>query len=306
MSKVMTQSSTSEKPIYHLTLDLPNHAISAFELALEPLVQSLLWSADDRCEIQTMEGYAQTRPDPELLQAAIAGAAELSGITPPQCTVAREAQRDWVAENLQTFPPLHLGRFYIYGDHIHARPPAACIPLRVSASVAFGTGQHATTAGCLKAIERLAKKKRFGRVLDMGTGSGILAMAAARLSQARVLACDIDPKAVAVARANAHLNRLSTRIETRAGRGYGALHDPRYGPAPAKYDLIIANILARPLAAMALDLSRHLAPGGRAVLSGLVECDERRVLAPHIEQGVYLEARSVLDGWLTLVLRKPA
>ena len=188
------------------------------------------------------------------------------------------------------------------------RPPPGIISLRIDQSVAFGTGQHATTAGCLMAIERLSKRRKFHRALDMGTGSGILALGAQRLTRAHVIATDIDQCATDVAAQNARLNRVGRTIRTASGVGYQALKSFRHrsGPGTAlTFDLIVSNILARPLAAMAPDLARHLEPGGYAVLSGLLVRDERYVVAAHRAQGLVFQQRIVLDGWLTMILKKP-
>ena len=288
-----------------VAISIPENAIPVFEDALEPFVQSLLWSVDDEAEMQVMEGYSDTPPDEGLLSAAIKGAAKVAGITAPDVTVEQIKDRDWVAENLKQFPPISIGRFYIYGAHVDGSSPASAIALRIDQSVAFGTGSHATTAGCLLAIGDIAKSKKPKRVLDMGTGSGILALAMANLWRIPVVACDIDEKAVAVARTNASLNSLGAYIKTGAGNGYMALKNGNLKKqAQKKFDLITANILARPLAGMAPDLTNALLPGGRAVLSGLIIRDEKMVLNAHRRHGLYLEKRIVIDGWLTLVLKK--
>lgn len=289
-----------------IAISIPEATIPVFENALEPFVQSLLWSVDDEAEIQVMEGFTDTPPDAELLSTAIENAAKLAGITTPTVTIEQIENRDWVAENLKQFPPISIGRFYIYGAHVDDRPPASTTSLRIDQSVAFGTGNHATTAGCLLAIGDIAKSKKPKRILDMGTGSGILALAMASLWRTPVVACDIDKKAVGVARANASLNRLAAYIKTGAGNGYMALkNDNLKKRAQKKFDLITANILARPLAGMAPDLADALLPGGRAILSGLIIRDEKMVLNAHGRHGLYLEKRISIDGWLTLVLKKP-
>ena len=288
-----------------IAISIPENVIDVFEAALEPFVQSLLWSVDDETEIQVMEGFSDTPPNEELLSAAIETAAKSAGITAPIVTVEQIENRDWVAENLKQFPPISIGRFYIYGAHVDERPPPSTTSLRIDQSIAFGTGNHATTAGCLLAIGELAKSKKPKRVLDMGTGSGILALAMAGLWRVTVVACDIDEKAVGVARGNAALNRLAMYIKTGAGNGYMALKSGSLKKlAQKKFDLITANILARPLASMAPDLASALLPGGRAVLSGLITRDEKMVLNAHRRHGLYLEKRIIIDGWLTLVLKK--
>ncbi len=177
------------------------------------------------------------------------------------------------------------------GTHLMAAAPPGRIALRLDAGLAFGSGEHSSTRGCLRALETLARGWRPRRVLDLGTGSGILAIAAAKLLGATVLGTDIDPWAVRVAAQNARQNRVGTRVRTALAPGWRG----RAVRAGAPYDLVFANILARPLCAMARDLAFHLAPGGRAILSGLLAGQARMVLAAHRRQGLVLE-RMVQGG----------
>ncbi len=209
------------------------------------------------------------------------------------------AARDWLAENQLTFPPLRVGRFFIYGSHHRGGVPAGAIGIRVDAATAFGTGEHASTRACLLALEQLARRHRFRRVLDIGTGTGILAIAAAKLLHRTVLASDIDAGAVLVARLNLARNRVNRLVRLRRASGYRDR-----AVCKSRSDLILSNILARPLALLASELARALAPGGRAVLSGLLRRQEPIVLVPHRGFGITLERRLVLDGWSTLILRR--
>ncbi len=209
--------------------------------------------------------------------------------------------KNWVLEVEQRYPPMALGRFFVHASHYEGVVPAGLVPLLVDAGMAFGTGEHATTAGCLLAISRLHKAGlRPERILDMGCGSGILAMAAHKLwPQAAVLGVDIDPVAVEVARANAALNRCRPKLLYLAGDGY----QHRLVHACGPYDLIIANILARPLMRMAKDLARVKAPGGAGVLSGLLNTQERMVLSAHRMQGMALTDAVRRNGWSALTIR---
>jgi ribosomal protein L11 methyltransferase len=250
-----------------------------------------------------VEAYAEREPDRAALEAAAemvglahglaSGAGLLAGMT-----IERLAPRDWVRENQLSFPPLRVGRFFVYGSHHRGGVPAGSIGLLIDAAAAFGTGEHATTRGCLLALGGLAKRRRFRRVLDMGTGTGILAMAAARLWSPHLLACDIDAGSVHVAAENLRRNGLARRIALRRSDGYRDAAVRRSAP----YDLIVANILARPLVAMSRDLATHLAPRGMVVLSGLLAWQTAMVVAAHRLPGLQLRRRIALDGWVTLVL----
>ncbi|HEX3500898.1 MAG TPA: 50S ribosomal protein L11 methyltransferase [Stellaceae bacterium] len=251
-----------------------------------------------------VEAYATEAPDRSSLDAAAALAALAfdvpSAALLDALAVERLAPRDWVRENQQSFPPIRVGRFFIYGSHHDKAPPSGAIALRIDAATAFGTGEHATTRGCLIALTALGKRRRFRQPLDMGTGTGILAMAAARRWSSPALACDIDAGSVHVARENVRQNGLAARIRLLHGNGYRHTAIRRAAP----FDLVTANILARPLAAMAGDLAAALAPCGVAILSGLLTRQVPLVLAAHRARGLGLRRRISVEGWETLVLER--
>ena len=240
-------------------------------------------------------------PSPVLipaLAAQLALAAVAAGGTLLELGEEKLEDRDWLAENQLRFPPLRIGRFFVYGSHHRGRVPSGAIRIMLDAATAFGTGEHPSTRGCLIALEYLTGRRRFRYPLDIGTGTGILSIAAAKLLHRKVLASDIDRGAVGVARHNLARNGVAQLVRVRRAPGYRdrAIGKPRH-------DLVLSNILARPLALMARDLARTLTPGGRAVLSGLLRRQEPIVLAPHRGRGIVLERRLVIDGWSTLVLR---
>jgi ribosomal protein L11 methyltransferase len=207
--------------------------------------------------------------------------------------------RDWLAENQASFPPLRVGRFFIYGSHYSGAAPVGTVGITVDAATAFGTGEHPSTRACLIALQQLARRYRFRRPLDIGTGTGILSIAAAKLLRCKVLASDIDRAAVDVARHNVSCNGVASLVLVRRAPGYRDRAVRR-----SRHDLILSNILARPLAVMAVSLAANLAPGGRAVLSGLLRRQEPIVLAPHRGSRIVLEQRLVIEGWSTLVMRR--
>ena len=264
-------------------LDEATRAVSAFEIAPEE------WR---------VEAYPASSVLTPALAAQLALAAAAAGGTLLEIGEEKLPARDWLAENQLAFPPLRIGRFFVYGSHYRDRVPAGAIGIRVDAATAFGTGEHPSTRACLKALESLARRHRFRRPLDIGTGTGILAIATAKLLRCKVLASDIDRSAVRVARHNVVRNGVMGAVRVRRAPGYRDRALRKSG-----YDLILSNILARPLALLACDLARALMPGGRAVLSGLLRRQEAIVLAPHCGCGIVLERRLVIDGWSTLVRR---
>jgi ribosomal protein L11 methyltransferase len=245
-----------------------------------------------------LEAYSQARLLSPDLSARMALAAAAAGGELVEIREEKLPDRNWLAENQLAFPPLRIGRFFVYGSHHHGGAPAGAIGILLDAATAFGTGEHPSTRGCVMALEALARRQAIRYPLDIGTGTGILAIAAAKLLRRRVTAGDIDAGSVVVARHNLKRNRVASLVRVGQAAGYRGLAPERHG-----YDLILANILARPLAVMAADLARHLAPGGHAVLSGLLRRQEPIVLAPHRGLGLALERRIIIEGWSTLVLR---
>ncbi len=237
-----------------------------------------------------------SRPERAAVEARVAIMAAALGLAPPAIDIEPVPDTDWLAATRAAFPPLRVGRFFVHGAHIAPRGP---IDIEIDAGPAFGSGEHATTRGCLLAIDALARRARPARVLDMGCGSGILAIAAAKVWRAETLAVDIDARAVATTRENARRNGVAARVRARRSDGF---RDPEIARR-APYDLILANILARPLIALAPGIARRLAPGGAVVLSGLIARQERMVLAAYRARGLRLARRIAVSGWHTLLLK---
>jgi ribosomal protein L11 methyltransferase len=240
-----------------------------------------------------METIAEAKPDAAAVRAAL----KPFGVV---AKIGKVEQRDWVAESQRDLHPIAVGPFFIHGAHDRDKRPKGKIPLEIDAGMAFGTGRHETTMGCIKALLRLSKTHRFKKPLDVGTGTGILAFAAWHLYGKPVLAGDNDKDSVRIARENAALNRLEKAVKVVRSDGYRAAAIRGGGP----YDLITANILANPLIAFAPDLKKHLARNGRAVLSGLLKTQEKDVLAAHRGLGLALDFRIRLGEWSVLVLKR--
>ncbi len=210
------------------------------------------------------------------------------------------AEQDWVAKALDGLSAVRAGRFLVHGSHGRAAVRPNDLALQIEAALAFGTGHHGTTRGCLLALDRVLKRRRPRRVLDLGTGTGVLAMAAAKALKRPIYCGDLDAVAVEAATANARLNGVvaCVRPVVAAGLRHAALR------AGAPYDLIFANILAKPLRRLAPSIAAHAAPGADLILSGLLPADVAGILSAYSPQGFRLERRRDLEGWATLMLRK--
>jgi ribosomal protein L11 methyltransferase len=258
---------------------------------LEAATYSILEEDEDR-HVWRIDAFPTETQEAERLEAVLAG---FEGLT---VEVEMLADADWLAMALSGLPPVRAGRFFVYGAHDTGRRPPNTINLRIEAGAAFGTGHHGTTVGCLYAYDALLKRTRFAKVLDVGAGTGVLAIAAAKTGSALALGTDIDPVSVRIGRENAALNRVGARFVYANGLNH------RLVAANAPYDLVFANILARPLVWLSSDIKGALKPGGRAILSGLLRSQERFVRAAYLARGFRVERRYHRDAWATLVLRR--
>ncbi|MBO9708934.1 MAG: 50S ribosomal protein L11 methyltransferase [Caulobacter sp.] len=228
-----------------------------------------------------------------------AGLLELLAGYPLKVVRERLADADWLAMALSGLPPVRAGRFFVYGMHDRGRVPASTVNLRIEAGAAFGTGHHGTTVGCLMAYDRLIKRRKFAKVLDVGAGTGLLAIAAARTGTKIAVGTDIDKPSVRISKENAKVNKANARFVHASGLGHRLVADN------APYDLVFANILARPLVSLAQDIKNALVPGGTVILSGLLRTQERMVKAAYVSRGFKVVDRIHRDAWAALVLQRP-
>jgi ribosomal protein L11 methyltransferase len=261
----------------------------------DPLLEAATYSIleeDEQRGVWRIDAYPTSTTEAEALRRVLAGF--------PALSVATEAlaDADWLAMALSGLPPVRAGRFFIFGVHDRGRTPRHTINLRIEAGAAFGTGHHGTTVGCLIAYDALLKRRRFDRVLDVGAGTGVLAIAAAKTGARIVAGTDIDPVSVRIAAENAAVNGAHVRFVHAAG-----LNHPKVRRTGG-YDLVFANILARPLIGLAQDIRGALRPGGLTILSGLLRTQERAVRAAYLARGFRLRRRIHRDAWATLVLER--
>lgn len=285
---------------WEIKFDAPMAAVIALEDAFEDVAMATASfeqpQDETRWSVQIIVGE---EPDVAEVEAQAGHVARALGIALPKAKIAK--LEGWQQSLARDFPPLKIGRFYVHGAHAALARPRHLKPIQVEAGMAFGSGEHSTTSGCLLAMSALAKRKGFNRVLDMGCGSGILAIAAVHCwPKAKVLAVDVDAVSARIAAANFRINRVRKQARAFAADGYKS----RRVHEGAPYDMILANILARPLVAFSHALARNLAPGGTAVLSGLLASQSAQVVAAHRRQGLRLRKRIVRQGWATLVMER--
>ncbi len=216
--------------------------------------------------------------------------------------IAKVPDSDWVRQSLEGLPPVKAGRFFLYGSHDRYKRRGGGVSIEMDAGTAFGTGHHGTTTGCLLALDVILKRKNLRNILDLGCGTGVLAIAAAMATRSPALATDIDPEATQVTRHNARHSGVLPVVKVCTAAG---LHHPAFRNT-APFDLIFANILARPLATLAPGLSRMLLPGGLLVLSGITKDQVRWIKACYRNRGLVTVSTSLIGNWATLVMRCPS
>ena len=296
MSGVPAPMPAGTKTSYQVTLTAEageaEAIASRLEAAIEPkaLAVSLFERGDGRFEVSAL--YAE-RPREEALVMALDGAA-LGALS-----IEELAPTDWVTLSQGKRGPVQAGRFLVHGSHDRSRVVKLRLSIEIDAGQAFGTAHHASTRGCLLAIDDVLKRERPNAILDIGTGTGILAIAAAKALERKVLASDADPIATATAAINAKKNKAGPLLGVVAADGFA---HPRLRQIEA--DLLVANLLERALYALAPELARHVRQGGAAILSGLTQTQAHTIVARMSDFGFVLEKRILLDGWTTLLLRR--
>lgn len=290
--------------LWRIDFHIPKDHRDAFEDVLEPYCLALTSFENEKTGAWDIESLTAAEPDSAGITAKIETLSKTLGISAPKVYFDLMPPKNWLADNFMDFPPLQVGRYYIHGTHVEPKALGGLIELVLDSGSAFGSGEHATTEGCLRVMESLACRYQFHNILDMGCGSGILAMAAAKTWARPIIASDIDDESTRVTNANAEQNGLKHLIKATTGDGYASHLVRNNGP----YDLIVCNILANPLVEMAGDLDRHLSKDRSrpafAILSGLLERDANRVIAAHRARGLKLYRKLVINGWVILVMKR--
>ena len=262
------------------------------DVELEGATYSIIEEDEDR-GVWRIDAFPTSPAEADALRDSLAKFPDLTVIT------EKIADADWLAMALSGLPPIRAGRFFVFGVHDRGRAPVNAVKLRIEAGAAFGTGHHGTTVGCLLAFDQLLKAHRYPKVLDVGAGTGLLAIAAARTGSRVAVGTDIDRVSVRIANENARVNQAEARFVHADGLTHTLIR------SDAPYDLVFANILARPLVRLAQPIANALRPGGHAILSGLLHSQSRQVLAAYRSRGFRVARRIRRDAWATLVLRRP-
>lgn len=286
---------------WKIELSVPKTAAHLFASALEPFSLAISSFEVKGSEKWQLVSYSSGMPDIVKLKAMVAVSAAVADIGEPSVICEPLPEIDWLASNKASFKPSCIGSFYICPTHYEGPVPSNKKLVWLDAATAFGSGEHESTAGCLVVMSELARSLRPRRVLDLGCGSGILSMAAAKLWYTRILAVDIDSEALRVTKTNLRKNRVNAYVTVKEGDGLFGHHNCDAGP----FDLIIANILAGPLIRMAANLTKQMCRPGLAVLSGMLSHQRSAILNCYRKHGLLLVKAYQTGNWVTLLLKKP-
>ena len=292
------------KKLWSASFTVASEAADLLSDALGEEALSLTVFAPPRTGKAEIEAVFDAPPDVVALQTRLAILSTLHGLQTPKLRIKELPKLDWLKKVAEDFPPLPIARWVVYGaQHRQAAAQDQRIGLQIDATSAFGTGEHPTTRGCLLMLDWLLRKGPKPRsMLDMGCGTGILAMAYAKATHGRAVGVDLDPDSVEIAKGNIRANGLRESMRVALGNGYLTPLVKHKKP----YDLIMANIFAGPLCRMAYALKQHLKPGGMVILSGLLTHQANRVIAAHRMQGLRLARHIKIGEWSVLALRRPS
>lgn len=285
------------------TLVLPMHlaegASDLLQWAATPEPVAVSTIELEEGETWAVEAYYLDAPEEAELEKLLTPYFTEFGLDVPGFQIEQLPDVDWVAKSLEGLKPIETARFFVHGAHDRNLRPAGKYALQIEAGLAFGTGHHPTTFGCLSMLEEITRRRKIRNALDLGCGTGLLALALAKLTGQKVLASDIDPIAVKVTKENAKANGLGPLIEAVPAAGFAHRRITEKKP----FDLIVANILARPLVSLARDMEQHLAPGGEIVLAGILNRQGPMVESAFRDQGLKLRGREVIGDWVILHLQ---
>jgi ribosomal protein L11 methyltransferase len=292
VSEIRLYVSTTEKQAEQV-LDLLSEVFGEEDFAIATT------EIDEKKDIWEASVYMMREDEDEVRQRV----GEALAAAYPELSIEREVipDVDWVAKSLEGLKPVRAGRFLVHGSHDREKVRSGDIGIEIDAGQAFGTGHHGTTAGCLEVIDSVMRSRTIRNALDLGTGSGVLAIAVRKLKNIPVLATDIDPIATRVAAENVRTNGIANGIVTKTAPGFHSTAFSEYGP----FDLIIANILARPLIRMAPKLTDNLAAGGTVILSGILASQRWKVLSAYNGQKLRHVRTIWRNGWVTIHLDRP-
>lgn len=285
---------------YHLRASKreAEHLFAILEGALEEEAWPLsIFEVDEKAAIFEISAYVDEAEEgvAERLESLVP-----AGMQPRRFDLERVPDIDWVTKSLEGLKPVRAGRFLVHGSHDRDKRRIGDIAIEIEAGLAFGTGHHGTTAGCLQVLSEVTRRERPRNALDLGTGSAVLAIALAKMAHIPILATDIDPVATEVARENARINGVGAYVACATAPGF---HHPAFALA-GPFDLIVANILARPLMRLAPDMARHLTPGGSLVLSGILDSQRNAVVAAYAGQRFRHVRTLHREGWVAIHLKR--